>query len=152
MVTFPCFVISLLLMSGLPFSLCQRYEDAHWDRMMAVRQEVQAKDCVVLLQELVDGSKGNIAAVTRMTCLTPAVIQRLLDGVSSPTRVTEISIRAVAEDYYFYHRHFWLLDLSQDWKWRTLSYWPMNLPYVTDPFLNLPQWQAENYSGKALIP
>jgi len=57
------------------------------------------------------------------------------------TRVTDI--RAVAEDFYFCKKRFWLLDLTQDWKWRKPRYWFMNLPYVADPFLNYPDYRAE---------
>lgn len=125
------------------FTSCSRYEDQHWDRMMKARQEIEQQDCVVMLQELVDASKGNLAAVTRMTTISPQVITRLLEGTSSPTRVTELAIRAVAEDFYFYKKHFWLLDLTQDWKWRKPQYWFSNLPYVADPFLNYPDYRAE---------
>lgn len=125
------------------FPSCKYYEDAHWDRMMAAREEVQQTDCVALLWELVEASHGNAAAVTRMTCLTPQMIQRLLDGTSKPTRLAELSVRAVAEDYYFYGKCFRLLDLCKDWKWRKPSCWRMNLPYVPDPFLNCPDPRAE---------
>lgn len=125
------------------FSTCNRYEDQHWDRMLMARQEIKQQDCMALLHELVDASKGNLAAVTRMTTISPQVITRLLEGTSSPTRVTEIAIRAVAEDFYFYNKHFWLLDLTQDWKWRKPQYWFTNLPHVADPFLNYPDCRAE---------
>ena len=78
-----------------------------------------------------------------MTCLTPQMISRLLDGTSNPTHLTKLSIRAVAEDFYFYRKRFWIFDLRKDWKWRKPSSWLMNLPYVTDPFLNLPDPKAE---------
>lgn len=123
-------------------SSCSRYEDQHWDRMLKARQEIQQQDCVALLQELVEASNGNTAAVTRMTTISPQVINRL-EGISFPTKVTETAIRAVAEDFYFYKKRFWLLDLTQDWKWRKPQYWFMNLPYVADPFLNYPDYRAE---------
>ena len=124
-------------------SSCSRYEDQHWDRMLKARQEIQQQDCLALLQELVDASSGNLAAVTRMTTISPQVINRLLEGIPIPTKVTEIAVRAVAEDFYFYKKRFWLLDLTQDWKWRKPQYWLMNLPYVADPFLNYPDYRAE---------
>ena len=124
-------------------SSCSRYEDAHWDQMMKARQEVQQQECTALLQELVDASKGNLAAVARMTTISPQVIHRLIEGTSSPSKVTEIAVRAVAEDFYFYKKRFWLLDLTQDWKWRKPQYWFMSLPYIADPFLNYPDYRAE---------
>ena len=131
-------------------SSCNHYQD--WPcnevRMKTARAEVQAQDCVVLLQELVDASKGNIAAVTRMTCLTPEIISRLLNGDSKPTKITDIVIKAVAEDYYFFKKRFWVLDLCKDWKWRNPQYWLMNLPYVADPFLNYPYGIAETIRVK----
>ena len=131
-------------------SSCNHYQD--WPcnevRMKTARAEVQAQDCVVLLQELVDASKGNIAAVTRMTCLTPEIISRLLNGDSKPTKITDIGIKAVAEDYYFFKKRFWVLDLCKDWKWRKPQYWLMNLPYVADPFLNYPYGIAETIRVK----
>ena len=51
--------------------------------------------------------------------------------------------RAVAWDFYFYKKRFWVLDLCKDWKWRKPSCWLMNLPYVADPFLNYPDPRAE---------
>lgn len=139
---------AMLLLALAMFSLasCDRYEDwpRNEERMKQARAEVGAADCIVLLQELVDASKGNIAAVTRMTCLTPQMIKRLLDGTSKPTRLTELSVRAVAEDFYFYNKRFWILDLCKDWKWRKPSCWLMNLPYVADPFLSFPDPRAES--------
>lgn len=129
----------------IPLASCDRYEDwpRNEERMKIARAEVQNTDSIDLLQELVNASKGNIAAVTRMTCLTPQMISRVLDGTSKPTRLTELSIRAVAEDFYFYRKRFWIFDLRKDWKWRKPSCWLMNLPYVADPFLNLLDPRAE---------
>jgi len=135
----------LVFITAIPLASCDRYQD--WPcnevRMKTARAEVEATDCIALLQELVDASKGNVAAVTRMTCLTPQMINRLLDGTSKPTRLTELSVRAVAWDFYFYKKRFWVLDLCKDWKWRKPSCWLMNLPYVADPFLNYPDPRAE---------
>ncbi len=135
----------LVLIAMISLTSCDRYQDwsCNEERMKAARADVEATDCVVLLRELVDASKGNIAAVTRMTCLTPQMINRLLDGTSTPTHLTELSVRAVAWDFYFYKKRFWVLDLCKDWKWRKPSYWLMNLPYVADPFLNYPDPRAE---------
>ena len=134
-----------VFIAAIPLASCDRYQD--WPcnevRMKTARAEVEATDCIALLQELVDASKGNVAAVTRMTCLTPQMINRLLDGTSKPTRLTELSVRAVAWDFYFYKKRFWVLDLCKDWKWRKPSCWLMNLPYVADPFLNYPDPRAE---------
>ena len=129
----------------IPLASCDRYEDwpRNEERMKIARAEVQNTDSIDLLQELVNASKGNIAAVTRMTCLTPQMISRVLDGTSKPTRLTELSTRAVAEDFYFHRKRFWIFDLRKDWKWRKPSCWLMNLPYVADPFLNLPDPRAE---------
>lgn len=135
----------LILIAAISLASCDRYQN--WPcnevRMKTARAEVEATDCIVLLQELVDASNGNIAAVTRMTCLTPQMINRLLDGSSKPTRLTELCVRAVAWDFYFYKKRFWVLDLCKDWKWRKPSCWLMNLPYVADPFLNYPDPRAE---------
>lgn len=130
------------------FTSCGRYEDAHWDRMRRARQEVQQQECTALLQELVVASKGNLAAVARMTTISPQVINRISEGISSPTKVTETAVRAVAEDFYFYKKRFWLIDLTQDWKWRKPQYWFMNLPYIADPFLNYPDYRAERLNEK----
>lgn len=135
----------LVFIAMIPLASCDRYEDwpRNAERMKTARAEVEATDPVFLLQELVDASKGNIAAITRMTCLTPQMISRLLDGTSKPTRLTELSIRAVAEDFYFYRKRFWIFDLRKDSKWRKPSCWLMNLPYVADPFQNFPDPRAE---------
>lgn len=135
----------LIFIAVISLASCDRYQDwpGNEERMKNARSEVEATDCIVLLQELVDASNGNIAAVTRMTCLTPQMINRLLDGTSKPTRLTELSVRAVAWDFYFYKKRFWVFDLCKDWKWRKPSCWLMNLPYVADPFLNYPDPRAE---------
>lgn len=143
-------IMLLFAVATIPLMSCDRYQDwpCNEERMQVARAEVDATDSVVLLQELVDASKGNLAAVTRMTCLTPEVIQRMLEGYSIPTRVAEIGIRAVAWDFYFYKKRFWVLDLCKDWKWRKPRYWLLDLPYVPDPFLNFPQFTAENTNLK----
>lgn len=129
---------------------CDHYQDwpCNEARMKMARAEIQDQDCVALLRELMDASNGNVAAVTRMTCLTPEVISRLLEGHSRPTKITDIAVKAVAEDFYFYKKRFWVLDLCKDWKWRKPRYWLMNLPYVADPFLNYPHFRAEDIALK----
>lgn len=131
---------------------CEGYVFRHWDRLLEARREVEAQDCIAVLQELLDASGGNLPAVSRMTAMSPNVILRLLDGRSTPTRTAEVAIQTVAEDFYFYKKRFWQLSLTRDWKWRSPRYWFMNLPYIADPFLNYPHDRLERLTDIELEP